>query len=231
MRRQNFSFILVILTLLLAKSSSKKLLMPTHDLLKLKDWSETVKNLTWIPNCHSPPMQKMEDFRSRLGLHPDFQKHSPQEKPSLTGVSETYIPDSFDSRSKWPKCSRLISAIQNQGACGACWAIASTSTMTDRLCIHSENNTFQDRVSAENLLSCCQECSTNGCIGGISGWAWYYWYSEGIVTGGSYGSKEGCQPYPHPPCEFMDSCKPEFPIQAPTCSKKCLNPDKGKTNF
>ena len=48
------------------------------------------------------------------------------------------------------------------------------------------------------LVSCCILCGF-GCYGGLPKMAWYYWVHSGIVTGGRYGSKSGCQPYMIPP--------------------------------
>lgn len=108
------------------------------------------------------------------------------------------IPDEFDSREQWPNCPS-ISEIRDQGSCGSCWAFGATEAMSDRLCIAS-NGKFKADVSAEDLLSCCRGCG-NGCNGGFPGAAWEYWTSDGLVTGGLFGSHKGCQPYPIAPCE------------------------------
>ena len=52
-----------------------------------------------------------------------------------------------------------------------------------------------------------------------------YWKDEGIVTGGQYNSKEGCQPYKIAKCNHhepgpYDNCSA---IQrTPNCEKKCV---------
>ncbi|KAJ1363731.1 hypothetical protein KIN20_023656 [Parelaphostrongylus tenuis] len=71
--------------------------------------------------------------------------------------------------------------------------------MTDRICIASEGNQ-QVIISADDLLSCCDECGY-GCEGGDPYQAWNYWVTNGIVTGSNYTTKSGCKPYPYPPCE------------------------------
>lgn len=71
-------------------------------------------------------------------------------------------------------------------------AFAATEAMTDRYCIAHKGQQF--RFSAENLVSCCDECG-NGCNGGFPSAAWEYWVESGIVSGGPYGSDQGCQPY------------------------------------
>ena len=90
--------------------------------------------------------------------------------------------------------------IWDQGGCGSCWAFGAASAMSDRMCIHSPKNEIQVHVSPENLLSCCFSCGF-GCNGGFPGAAWSYWHRKGLVTGGLYGTNDGCQPYDIKPCE------------------------------
>ncbi|XP_002120307.4 cathepsin B [Ciona intestinalis] len=101
--------------------------------------------------------------------------------------------------------------------------------MSDRYCIHS-NGKIQVEISAEDLLSCCGfECG-DGCNGGFPGSAWKYWNSEGLVTGGLYGSKKGCLPYQIKPCEHHvpgDRPKCSEGGGTPSCASKC----KGNTTI
>ena len=55
-------------------------------------------------------------------------------------------------------------------------------------------------MSAEDLLSCCFTCGF-GCNGGFPGSAWKFWHKKGLVSGGLYGTHDGCQPYEIKPCE------------------------------
>lgn len=113
-------------------------------------------------------------------------------------TEELEIPDEFDSRTHWPYCP-TIRDIRDQGSCGSCWAFGAAEAMSDRHCIHSEGK-VQVRLSTDDLLSCCYSCG-NGCNGGFPAAAWDYWVEKGVVTGGSYGSHEGCLPYPVKPCD------------------------------
>ncbi|KAF6202550.1 hypothetical protein GE061_002948 [Apolygus lucorum] len=149
---------------------------------------------------------------------------------------DVVIPTTFDASKKWPKCAHIKHA-RDQSACGSCWAVSLTSVMTDRLCIAS-GGTFRAPISAENLLTCCGECSNgNGCQGGNHPIAWVYAKTQGIVTGGDYNSHIGCQPYQLQPCAHSDGSKREpcrdlLPsIKTPACENKCLNPSYKKNTF
>merc|ERR1712002_652011 len=123
------------------------------------------------------------------------------------------VPDSFDAREQWPDCP-TIKEIRDQGNCGSCWAVAAASTMSDRACIHSEGKA-NFRYSTENLVACCTYCGF-GCNGGWLGPAFDYWFDEGIVSGGAYGSKEGCQPYTIPPTGYLNT------LPTPPCNDYCI---------
>ncbi|GMT33002.1 hypothetical protein PFISCL1PPCAC_24299, partial [Pristionchus fissidentatus] len=129
------------------------------------------------------------------------------------------LPPSFDARQKWRNCWS-VHQIQNQGGCGSCWAVAASAVMSDRLCI-SSNGISQSLISAQDLTSCCSACG--GCEG--THWAlaaFTHWKNKGVVTGGAYGSNEGCKPY-----EMQSSCG--FPCstsfyeksKTPQCETKC----------
>lgn len=66
-------------------------------------------------------------------------------------------------------------------------AVATASAFSDRLCIASKG-TIVRNLSAEDL-SCCHFCG-HKCEGGSPELAWRYLMTDGIVTGGSYQSKE-----------------------------------------
>ncbi|KAF8381549.1 hypothetical protein PRIPAC_70691, partial [Pristionchus pacificus] len=129
------------------------------------------------------------------------------------------LPSSFDSRRKWPNCWS-VHQIQNQGGCGSCWAVAASAVMSDRLCI-SSNGSSQALVSAQDLTSCCSACG--GCEG--THWAlaaFTHWKNRGVVTGGSYGSNEGCKPYEvQSSCGFPCSTSYYEKSKTPTCERKC----------
>lgn len=59
---------------------------------------------------------------------------------------------------------------------------------------------------------------------GFPGAAWSYWVNKGIVSGGPYGSNQGCQSYKIAPCEHhvngtRGPCSEGG--KTPKCEKKC----------
>nr|CAD2194112.1 unnamed protein product [Meloidogyne enterolobii] len=72
----------------------------------------------------------------------------------------------FDSRKQWPQCADIINIIRNQGQCGDCWAVASSSVFTDRYCIERAKKGLKTNVSDpynqlsdEDILSCTSPTS------------------------------------------------------------------------
>ncbi|EYB95975.1 hypothetical protein Y032_0154g2968 [Ancylostoma ceylanicum] len=132
-----------------------------------------------------------------------FAKRGPtlEEEYFLEDSNDTDIPESFDARVQWPDCPSLT-AIQDQANCGSCWAVASAETMSDRVCIAS-NGRKKVTLSAEDLLSCCWECTffhAFACVGGWTMSAWRHFVRKGVCTGGAYGEQKACMPYEFPPC-------------------------------
>ncbi|KAI6191290.1 Pept-C1 domain-containing protein [Aphelenchoides bicaudatus] len=149
--------------------------------------------------------------------------------PKLAARNDIQLPTNFDARLKWPMCSS-VHRIYNQGSCGSCWSVSATSTMSDRICI-STNATQQPQISSTDLLTCCSHCGT--CGGAV--WPLYsftYWKQNGIVTGGAYGSYEGCKPYDRPsacgsPCS-SDLYVPQESEKV--CERQC-QPVYGKKSY
>jgi len=177
-------------------------------------------NSTWVAGRNFHPKTSHNFLRTLMGVHPKAYLHKPKErKPLLQGVED--IPESFDPRTKWPDCP-TIREIRDQGGCGSCWAFGAVTAMSDRLCIHSGENVH---VSSENLLSCCYSCGF-GCNGGFPGAAWAFWQRKGLVSGGTFGSHQGCQPYEIEPCEHHVNGT-RMPCsegaRTPKCHRKCEN--------
>ncbi|CAH1725050.1 unnamed protein product [Aphis gossypii] len=142
------------------------------------------------------------------------------------------FPENFDARNHWFECVS-ISHIWNQGNCAADWAISVTSAINDRICVKSKKN-ITAFYSPQKVLSCCDDCG-DGCNGGYSGAAWNYWTKRGLVTGGDYGSNEGCQPWLIPPCNHtvLDERRTsymcgKYKSETPKCNLNCYNPNYSK---
>ena len=108
----------------------------------------------------------------------------------LFSQSPVSLPSSFDSRTAWPLCTS-IREVRDQSTCGSCWVFGAVTAMSDRICIAS-NQTRQDRLSSEDLLSCCGSSCGDGCNGGYPAGAWQYWVDNGIVTGDLFGDNNWC---------------------------------------
>lgn len=131
------------------------------------------------------------------------------------------LPDNFDARDKWTNCPTL-KEVRDQGNCGSCWAFGAAEAMSDRICIAS-NGAKNAHLSAEDIMTCCRSCG-NGCNGGFPAGAWSYFDKDGVVTGGAYNSKQGCQPYQIAACDHhvvgkLQPCKGD--ARTPRCEKKC----------
>ncbi|KAI6190842.1 hypothetical protein M3Y97_00162800 [Aphelenchoides bicaudatus] len=131
------------------------------------------------------------------------------------------IPHEFDARKQWPNCES-IKIIQDQSFCGGCWAVASASAFSDRACI-STNGQKQPQLSAIDLISCCSKCQSvkgDGCRGGMAAYAWEYFQTNGVTTGGKYNSHVGCKPYPFAP---KNSPMNDGNSRSTQCSSTCEN--------
>lgn len=133
------------------------------------------------------------------------------------------LPDHFDAREQWPNCP-TIPQIRDQGNCGSCWAFGAVEAISDRICIMSDGKVTV-QISAEDLLTCCEECGF-GCSGGYPSAAWDFWAQNGLVTGGLYHSNVGCRPYTIPPCEHhVNGTRPpcQGETETPPCVEQCID--------
>jgi len=112
-------------------------------------------------------------------------------------------PESFDSRTNWPKCD-TIQDIRNQKHCGSCWAFGAVEAMSDRQCIHKNEVV---RLSAEDMNSCSKSTFVRcgSCEGGRPACAWTYWVHTGVVS-------NDCYPY---------TAGNDSSMVTPECKKKC----------
>ncbi|XP_047024372.1 cathepsin B-like [Helicoverpa zea] len=158
-----------------------------------------LKQNSWKAGRNFRPDTPMSYIKNLLGARRGEKKNLPIMKYDAELIAN--LPVSFHPSDKWPNCPSL-NEIRDQGSCGSCWAFGAVEAMTDRYCIHS-NQTLNFHFSAQDLLTCCDNCGS--CLGGgLLERAWRYWKDNGIVSGGSYNSSLGCQPYGIAPCKHSE---------------------------
>ncbi|XP_047430278.1 cathepsin B-like [Mugil cephalus] len=170
-------------------------------------------NTTWTAtkNFHDVDVSYLKGLCGTILNGPKL----PEVAHDVEGIN---LPDNFDSRQQWPNCP-TIKQIRDQGSCGSCWAFGAAEAISDRICIHTGGKVSVE-ISAEDLLTCCDECGM-GCFGGYPSAAWDFWAQKGLVTGGLYGSKVGCRPYTIAPCEHhVNGTRP--PCQGEQDTPKCV---------
>lgn len=176
-------------------------------------------NTTWKAGRNFDKNVPLQYVKGLLGVHRDNKNYG---LPTYYHkVIPKDLPESFDSREQWPNC-KSIGLIRDQSTCGSCWAFGAVEAISDRICIHTKGK-VQVNISAEDLLTCCSSCG-DGCNGGYPSAAWEYYKERGLVTGGLYGTDDGCQPYHFPPCEHhtkgkLPPCKGIKPT--PKCLHTC----------
>ena len=188
----------------------------------LEDIANRVNKLktTWKARSYD------RDYKPLLGAILDGLENLPEKK--FESFSD--LPDQYDPREAYPNCESL-KEVRDQANCGSCWAFGAVEAMSDRICIKS-GQTDQRRVSAQNMLACCSSCGF-GCDGGYPAYAWRYWKSTGLVTGGLYQDKTTCQPYFLPPCDHH--CDGSHgpcgdTVDTPKCVKNCNDGNKADYN-
>lgn len=188
------------------------------------------KAKTWEVGRNFQPSVSESYIKGLMGVHPDARKYALPPK-QLEYFSANDLPENFDSRKNWPNCP-TIGEIRDQGSCGSCWAFGAVEAMSDRVCIHSKGK-LNFHFSADDLVSCCHTCGF-GCNGGFPGAAWSYWKRKGIVSGGTYGSNQGCRPYEIAPCEHhVNGTRPPCDGEhgkTPRCQHQCQGTYKVKYN-
>jgi cathepsin B len=220
---------LVVATLLLVLSVTSARYFPNHLPLskEIVDYVNRKANTTW----RAEVTNKFESIAAVKNLCGTIKDPNGMRLPAMKHNLEfVRLPDSFDARKQWPNCP-TVQEIRDQGSCGSCWAFGAVESMSDRICIASKGK-VNAHISAEDLLTCCTSCGM-GCNGGFPPAAWEYFRDTGIVTGGQYGTHQGCRPYSFKPCEHHVNgtrmpCSGEGPT--PKCEQSCEAGYKKKYN-
>ncbi|UYV74042.1 CTSB [Cordylochernes scorpioides] len=174
-------------------------------------------NTTWKAGRNFGPATTRKFLRRLCGIHKD--NHKFQLGESWQNV-EPNLPENFDARKNWPNCKRIGKKFVIKAIVDPAGLFGAVGAMSDRLCIAS-NGHYQNDVSAQDLLTCGD---SGGCNGGYPSLAWTYWESNGLVTGGLYGSNDGCRPYSIKPCEHhMKGKRPPCSGEqdTPQCVEMC----------
>ncbi len=152
----------------------------------------------------------------------------PVDAPAPGGItSPDQIPESFDSRTAWPKCAKVIGDIRDQSNCGCCWAFGTAEAASDRMCIATDGKVLKP-LSSEDM---CFNSNRNGCNGGSPMAAWDFVKREGLVTGKQqkftgtgpdpdpFAGTETCSDFSLPHCHHHGPVgKDPFPSEgAPGC--------------
>ncbi|XP_050426631.1 uncharacterized protein LOC126836954 [Adelges cooleyi] len=195
------------------------------------DYIDQVNNqaTTWNAGKNFPSNTPAEYFKSILGSKNNGKwSDGPYKRkdPNYNNFPDVY--QSFDARNHWNQC-QTIGHVRDQGYCDSSWALSTSSALSDRLCI-ATNGKFNESLSAEHVTFCCRSCG-DGCNGGRPIKAWLYFNDKSIVTGGDYGTNEGCQPYRVPPCTFDErgnsSCTGNPIVKRHSCNRNCYGHVKG----
>ncbi|KAJ5069874.1 cathepsin l1 [Anaeramoeba ignava] len=120
---------------------------------------------------------------------PEF-KNDPIDRSKLQPL--TSLPDTYDLRNN-------ITAVKNQGSCGACWAFSATAVAEG---VFNLNDGILMDLSQQQVISCTTTCA--GCDGGVTSYAldyiqvngscgdylWGYEGQNGVCSGTSF---DNCQ--------------------------------------
>jgi len=112
-------------------------------------------NANWVAGENFPEGTKISDLKQRMGAKSNKEYDNDRPYPHFDMFEGLEVPDTFDARTNWPKCT-VIGKVRDQGGCGSCWAFGAAESISDRICIASEGK-VDVMYAAEDILSCCQE--------------------------------------------------------------------------
>lgn len=180
---------------------------------------------TWAANL-AADLPYNDDLKLRSLLGAQFDNSDPNILKSVPADSARLLaslPLTYDLRSARPSCWS-IGYIRHQGQCGSCWAVAGSTSLSDRYCFKKPLLWFLTVISMkrsfsyQDPLECCSlaTCGTGpnkGCNGGKISGAFAYAVQTGIPTGENFGNTTNCKNY------FLSPSA--APAAAPSCRAYC----------
>ena len=178
-------------------------------------WSFDYTKISTFVSHDAVSNNRVDHFAKYLGTDKDLLEQLDYDKirvkkyawdENLNENGEEYeFPEQFDLREVYKNDCETISQIRDQGKYGNAWAVAPASAISDLVCIHAmkASGKFEKKYnsSAKELMSCSPHLLRgNGNEVGNIKWAFEYWATEGIPSGGDYFEQSGCKPYHLPPC-------------------------------
>lgn len=141
------------------------------DLVTSPDYVKYLKSVaTWEVTDYEESIFKgwtMDEVKTLLG-----QESKPIVYEALLVTPKTNLPSSTN----WLN-SGCVHKIFDQGNCGACWAVAAASVVSDKCCIEYKDFGW---LSPQELVSC--DKSNKGCKGGLALRAFQYIHNHGLVN-------------------------------------------------
>lgn len=128
-----------------------------------------------VPSCYKKPFKEVTE-----------RVLSPQPKDT---IHSSELPKAFDWRNVHGR--NLVTGVRSQrlpSYCGSCWAVATTSALSDRLKIATKGSVPDILMSPQVLLNGGAEWGAGSCLGGSYELAYEFMHTYGITD-------ESCSPY------------------------------------
>lgn len=126
-------------------------------------------NTTWKAKYYG------DDFKMFLGVPEIYESKHINTNYQPPEIND--LPRAFDLRKKYPNCPSLTTVL-DQSKCDSSYAFASSSVMSDRICIESKGKS-KPIISAQYIVS-CGRYDTKGCRGGTVDGAFELWRKKGV---------------------------------------------------